>query len=150
MFGYQLTRTPGYKKPKMQVGRGDSSGRGNTSGRGNKGEGQRSGTTVRPNFEGWQTPLVQRLPKLRGFKRHYKLVTKYQGINVGTLERDDRIENGSTVTVEQLVLLWYAHKNDTIKILGNGELSKKLTFSGISAFTASAKEKVTSAGGSIQ
>lgn len=149
MFGYQLTRTPGYKKPKMQVGRWDSSGRGNTSGRGNKGEGQRSGTTVRPNFEGWQTPLVQRLPKLRGFKRHFKLVNKFQGVNVGTLDRDDRIENGSTITLEQLVILGYAHKKDSVKILGNGELSKSLTFSGISAFTASAKEKIEKAGGNI-
>jgi large subunit ribosomal protein L15 len=149
MFGYQLKKTPGYKKPKMQVGRGDSSGRGNTSGRGNKGEGQRSGTTVRPNFEGWQTPLVQRLPKLRGFKRHFKLVNKYQGINVGTLEKDTRIAAGSTVTKDELVVMGYAHKNDTIKILGNGELSKKLSFSGISAFTASAKAKIEAAGGSI-
>lgn len=149
MFGYQLKKTPWYKKPRIQRGRGDSSGRGNTSGRGNKGEGARAGASVHPNFEGWQTPLVQRLPKLRGFKRHFKLVTKYQGVNVSTLDRDTRVENGATITTEQLVIRGYARKKDAVKILGNGELSKKLTFSGIAAFTASAKEKIASAGGTI-
>ncbi len=149
MFGYQLTKTPWYKRPRIQVGRGNSSGKGNYSGRWCKGQGQRAGNSVSPTFEGWQTPLVQRLPKLRGFKRNFKLVTKYQGINVSTLDKDVRVENGATITPEQLVLRGFAHKNDTIKIMGNGELSKKLTFSWISAFTASAKEKITSAGGTI-
>ena len=149
MFGYQLVKTPWYKKPRIQRGRGDSSGRGNTSGRGNKGEGSRAGASVHPNFEGWQTPLVQRLPKLRGFKRHFKLVNKFQAVNVGSLDKDVRVESGSTITLEQLVIRGYASKNDSVKILGNGELSKKLTFSGITAFTASAKEKIATAGGSI-
>jgi large subunit ribosomal protein L15 len=69
---------------------------------------------------------------------------------VGTLDRDDRVENGATITLEQLVIWGYAHKNDSVKILGNGELSKKIIFSGISAYTASAKEKIEKAGGSIQ
>ena len=77
------------------------------------------------------------------------MVNKYQGINVGTLENDTRIAAGSTVTKDELVVMGYAHKNDTIKILGNGELSKKLSFSGISVFTASAKAKIEAAGGSI-
>jgi len=149
MFGYQLSKTPGYKKPRIQRGRGDSSGRGNYSGRGLKGQGSRSGSSMRPYFEGGQTPLTQRLPKLRGFKRHFKLVQSYQGVNVSSLEKDTRIETGSVVTFDNLVIMGYAHKNDSVKILGNGELTKKLTFQGIAAFSASAKEKIEAAGGSI-
>lgn len=149
MFGYQLIKTPWYKKPRIQRGRGDSSGRGNTSGRGNKGQGQRAGNSVNPIFEGWQTPLVQRLPKLRGFKRYFKLQDKFQAVNLSSLQRDERVADGSIVTSEQLVIRGYAHKNDTVKILGHGDFSKKLSFSGISAFSTSAKEKIAAAGGSI-
>lgn len=149
MFGYQLKKTPWYKKPRIQRGRWDSSGRGNYSGRGLKGQWQRAGNSVHPAFEGGQTPLIQRLPKLRGFKRHFKLQTVYQPINVATLDHDERIESGTTITHEVLVSLGYVHKNDTVKILGNGEISKKLSFDGITMFSASAKEKIVAAGGSI-
>lgn len=149
MFGYELIKSPGYKKPKNQRGRGDSSGRGNYSGRGMKGQGSRSGSSMKAYFEGGQTPLVQRLPKLRGFKRNFKLMTTYQALNVASLEKDERIVAGSVVTKDALVIMGYAHKNDEIKILGNGELTKKLSFEGISAFSASAKEKIEAAGGSI-
>ncbi len=149
MFGYQLTRSPWYKKARIQRGRGDSSGRGNYSGRGLKGQGSRTGTSMRSSFEGGQTPLVQRLPKLRGFKRHFKLLTVYQPVNTSALEADVRIETGSVVTFDNLVLRGYAHKNDKVKILGNGDLTKKLTFSGIHKFSATAEAKITEAGGSI-
>ncbi len=149
MFGYQLTRSSGYKKPRIQRGRWDSSGRGNYSGRGLKGQGSRTGTSMRASFEGGQTPLIQRLPKLRGFKRHFKLQTVFQPVNLAALERDVRVESGATITFENLVVRGYAHKNDKVKVLGNGDLSKKLSFDGIHAFSATAKEKIEAAGGSI-
>ncbi len=149
MFGYQLTRSPWYKKPRIQRGRWDSSGRGNYSGRGLKGQGSRTGTSMRSSFEGGQTPLIQRLPKLRGFKRHFKLLTKYQPVNLSALEADVRVENGMTITLENLVVRGYAHKNDMVKILGNWDISKKLSFSGIHKFSTTAQEKITAAGGSI-
>lgn len=74
---------------------------------------------MRSSFEGGQTPLIQRLPKLRGFKRHFKLLTKYQPVNLSALEADVRVENGMTITLENLVVRGYAHKNDMVKILGN-------------------------------
>ena len=77
------------------------------------------------------------------------MVKKYQGVNVTVLENDTRVENGATITTEQLVLRGYAHKNASVKILGHGELTKKLSFSGVAAFTASAKEKIEAAGGKI-
>jgi large subunit ribosomal protein L15 len=149
MFGYELIKSPGYKKPKNQRGRGDSSGRGNYSGRGMKGQGSRSGSSMKAYFEGGQTPLTQRLPKLRGFKRNFKLVTTYQAVNVASFEKDERFVSGSVITKDNLVILGYAHKNDTIKVLGNGDLTKKFTFEGIAAFSASAQAKIEAAGGSI-
>lgn len=147
MFGYQLTRSSGYKKPRIQRGRGDSSGRGNYSGRWLKGQWSRSGASMRSSFEWGQTPLVQRLPKLRWFKRHFKLQTTYQAVNLAALERDPRVEAGATISFENLVIRWYAHKNDMVKILGNGDLTKKLSFTGIHAFSATAKEKILAVGG---
>lgn len=149
MFAYQLTRTPWYKKPRIQRGRGDSSGRGNYSGRGLKGQGSRSGSSMRASFEWGQTPLVQRLPKLRGFKRHFKLVKTYQPVNIAALEKDDRIKDGATITPEILVEMGYVRKNCEIKLLGSGDLKKKLSFSGIHGFSKTAKEKIESAGGTI-
>lgn len=104
---------------------------------------------MRASFEGGQTPLIQRLPKLRGFKRHFKLQTVFQPVNLAALERDVRVESGATITFENLVVRGYAHKNDKVKVLGNGDLSKKLSFDGIHAFSATAKEKIEAAGGSI-
>ena len=149
MFGYELTRTPWYKRPKIQIGRGNGSQRWNYSGKGLKGQNARSGKGTRANFEGWQTPLTQRLPKLRGFKRNFKLVDKYQALNLASIQRDDRFTDGSTVTHENLVIRGYTNKNDKVKILGNGELTKKLSFSSEFMFSASAKEKIAAAGGSI-
>lgn len=149
MQAFQLTRTPWYKKPRIQRGRGDSSGRGNYSGRGLKGQGARAGASMRGSFEWGQTPLVQRLPKLRGFKRHFKLLNIYQPVNIAALEKDERITAGAVITPELLVSLGLVRKNTQVKVLGNGELTKKLSFSGITAFSATAKEKIEKAGGSI-
>ena len=149
MFGYELIKTPWYKRPRIQVGRGNSSGKGNYSGKGHKGQNARSGKGTRANFEGWQTPLTQRLPKLRGFKRYFKLVTTYQALNLSSIQRDERFTDGSTITHENLTIRGYANKNDKVKILGNGDFSKKVSFSSEFVFSATAKEKIAAAGGSI-
>ena len=147
MFGYTLKRSKGLKSPRIQRGRGDSSGRGNTSGRGNKGEGQRAGAGMPAWFEGGQTPLVQRLPKMRGFKKPFKLINKFTGINLSSLESNDMI-NGE-VTKDSLIAAGLVKKNEKVKILGNGELTKKLSFSGMDAVSKSAQEKIEKAGGSL-
>jgi large subunit ribosomal protein L15 len=149
MFGYELIKTPGYKKPQIQRGRGNSSGRGNYSGRGLKGQGSRAGSSTSPYFEGGQTPLVQRLPKLRGFKRHFKLMDTWHPINLATLEKDERIHAGAIISHVSLMELGLAGKKDQVKILGTGELTKKLSFEGITHFSASAKKKIEAVGGSI-
>lgn len=93
--------------------------------------------------------MVQRLPKLRGFKRHFKLLNIYQPVNIAALEKDERITAGAIITPELLVSLGLVRKNTQVKVLGNGELTKKLSFSGITAFSETAKEKIEKAGGSI-
>jgi len=145
MFGYTLKRSKGLKDPKIQRGRGDSSGRGNTSGRGNKGEGQRAGAGMPAWFEGGQTPLTQRLPKMRGFKRHFKLIDKYVAVNLSALENHADITG--EVTKESLIAAGLLKKGEKVKILGNGELTKKLTFAGMDAISKSAQEKIEKAGG---
>ena len=147
MFGYTLKRSKGIKEPRIQRGRGDSSGRGNTSGRGNKGEGQRAGAGMPAWFEGGQTPLVQRLPKMRGFKRHFKLIDKYAAVNLSSLESHASISGD--VTKESLIAAGLLKKGEKVKILGNGDLTKKLSFSGMDAVSKSAQEKIEKAGGSI-
>jgi large subunit ribosomal protein L15 len=93
--------------------------------------------------------LTQRLPKLRGLKRFFKLQDKYQALNLASIQRDERFTDGSTVTHENLVIRGYTDKNDKVKILGNGEFTKKLSFTNEFVFSATAKEKITAAGGSI-
>lgn len=147
MFGYTLKRSKGLKEPRIQRGRGDSSGRGNTSGRGNKGEGQRAGAGMPAWFEGGQTPLVQRLPKMRGFKRFFKHIDKYTPINLSSLENHADIKG--EVTKDALIAAGLLNKGEKAKILGNGELTKKLSFTGMDAVSKSAQEKIEKAGGSI-
>jgi large subunit ribosomal protein L15 len=144
---HELQRSKGYKDKARQLGRGDGS-KGNYSGKGHKGQKARSGRSVRLSFEGGQTSIVQRMPKARGFKRYYKLVDRYEVINVSSLEKDTRI--ASEVTKESLKSAGYI-KNVSclVKILGNGELSKSLVFSGIEKFTQSAIAKIEKAGGKI-
>ena len=121
-------------------GRGHGSGNGKTAGKGHKGQKARSGAT-RPGFEGGQMPLYRRLPK-RGFtNRNTKEIV---GINVSTLERFD---NDAVVTVESLMEIGIVkNPKDGVKILGNGELTKKLTVK-VDAFSEGAKAKIEAAGG---
>ena len=124
-------------------GRGHGSGNGKTAGKGHKGQKARSGAP-RPGFEGGQMPLYRRIPK-RGFKcRNSKEIV---GINLSYLER---FEDGATVTVESLVEAGIVkNTRDGVKILGNGELTKKLTVQA-NAFSASAKEKIEALGGKAE
>ena len=125
-------------------GRGHGSGNGKTAGKGHKGQKARSGGGVRPGFEGGQMPLYRRLPK-RGFTcRNSKEIV---GINVSALER---FEEGSVVSVETLIESGIVkNPRDGVKILGNGELSKKLTVQA-HAFTEGAKAKIEAAGGTAE
>ena len=128
----------------FRVGRGHGSGNGKTAGRGQKGQKSRSGGKVRVGFEGGQMPLYRRLPK-RGFtNRNTKLVAY---VNV---EKLNKFEDGAVVDIQTLVEAG-AVKNrfDAVKILGNGDLTKKLTVKA-AAFSASAKEKIEAAGGKAE
>ena len=124
-------------------GRGHGSGNGKTAGKGHKGQKARSGAP-RPGFEGGQMPLYRRLPK-RGFKnRNTKEIV---GINLGALEK---FEDGSTVSVQTLIESGVVkNPRDGVKILGNGELTKKLNVQA-NAFSASAKEKIEALGGTAE
>ena len=124
-------------------GRGHGSGNGKTAGKGHKGQKARSGAP-RPGFEGGQMPLYRRLPK-RGFKnRNTKEIV---GINLGALEKFD---DGSTVSVQTLIESGVVkNPRDGVKILGNGELTKKLNVQA-NAFSASAKEKIEALGGTAE
>ncbi len=125
-------------------GRGHGSGNGKTAGKGHKGQKARSGGSIRLGFEGGQMPLYRRLPK-RGFKN--RNTQDIVGINVSYLER---FEDGATVTVETLIESGIIkNPRDGVKILGNGELTKKLNVKA-NAFSASAKEKIEALGGTAE
>ncbi|MDY5220521.1 MAG: 50S ribosomal protein L15 [Eubacteriales bacterium] len=127
-----------------RLGRGTGSGLGKTSGKGHKGAKARSGGGKRPGFEGGQMPLTMRLPK-RGFTNKWR--TEYVAINVDRLEI---FEDGQVVTPVELIEMGIIKKiEDGVKIMGNGELTKKLTVQA-NKFTASAKEKIEAAGGKAE
>ena len=133
----------GSKTDSFRKGRGHGSGNGKTAGYGHKGQKARSGAP-RPGFEGGQMPLYRRLPK-RGFTNRNTL--EIVGINVSALER---FENGAEVTVETLVETGIVkNPRDGVKILGNGELTKKLTVQ-VNAFSKSAVEKIEALGGKAE
>ena len=133
------------KKNRKRVGRGPGSGSGKTSGKGHKGQNARSGGGVRPGFEGGQLPLYRRLSK-RGFN-NYEFSINYATVNVGDLERFDE---GTVVTKELLIETGLVRKElDGVKILGNGNLTKKLTVKA-NKFSATAEEKIVSVGGKIE
>ena len=143
---HDLTPAPGSTKNRKRVGRGNSSGHGTTSGRGQKGQGSRSGGTKGAGFEGGQTPLAMRLPKLPGFRNPRRI--EYTPVNVERLER--KFEDGAVVNVCDLLEKGILSKCEYgVKILGNGEITKKLTVQA-SAFSASAKEKIEAAGGKVE
>ena len=141
---HELSPAPGSTKNRNRVGRGIGSGNGKTAGRGMKGQLSRSGGGKYKGFEGGQMPIYRRLPK-RGFKNIFRKT--YAEVNVATLNRfDDGTTVDPVVLVEEGIL-----KNvcDGIRILGNGELTKKLTVRA-NGFTKTAEEKITAAGGEVE
>jgi len=141
---YELSPAEGSAKSAWRKGRGPGSGNGKTAGKGHKGQNARSGGGVRPGFEGGQLPLYRKLPK-RGFNN--KFATNYAIINVGALER---FEDGATVTLQTLMDAGLIRKaKDGLKVLGNGELTKKLTVEA-AVFSAGAKEKIEAVGGKTE
>jgi large subunit ribosomal protein L15 len=141
---HELSPAPGSKKVRTRVGRGIGSGLGKTSGRGHKGQNSRSGGGVRTGFEGGQMPLYRRLPK-RGFKNIF--AKQFAEVNVSEL---NRFEDGAAVDPVALIeagILKNVH--DGIRILGNGEITKKLTVKA-NGFTKSAEAKITAAGGKVE
>ena len=133
------------KVNRKRIGRGPGSGTGKTSGKGHKGQNARSGGGVRPGFEGGQLPLFRRLPK-RGFN-NYEFRTEYAVVNVGDL---NDFKDGSVIELKNLKESGLVKKEkDGIKILGSGELTKKLTVKA-NKFSSTAKEKIENAGGKIE
>ena len=140
----ELSPAPGARKVRFRVGRGLGSGNGKTSGKGQKGQKSRSGGGVRTGFEGGQMPIYRRLPK-RGFKNIFANV--YAEVNVETL---NRFEDGTPVDAVALVEAGVLKNiQDGVRILGNGELTKKLTVVA-NGFTKTAEEKITAAGGKVE
>ena len=141
---YELAPAAGSRKEVFRKGRGTSSGNGKTAGKGHKGQNARSGGGVRPGFEGGQMPLTRRIPK-RGFNNIF--AKTYANVNVEAL---DFFEDGAVVDLEALKNAGLVKKSlDGVKILGNGDISKKLTVKA-AAFSASAKQKIEAAGGNTE
>ena len=141
----ELYSVEGSTKVRKRVGRGPGSGTGKTSGKGEKGQNARSGGGVRPGFEGGQLPLFRRLAK-RGFN-NYKFRTVYSSVNVEDLNRFD---DGAVVDTKLLKEVGLVKKElDGVKILGTGELTKKLTVKA-AAFSKTAKEKIENIGGKTE
>ena len=140
----ELSPAAGSAKAAWRKGRGPGSGNGKTAGKGHKGQNARSGGGVRPGFEGGQLPLYRKLPK-RGFTNIF--ATKYAIVNV---EQLNAFDNGAVVDVNALLEKKIIRKElDGLKVLGNGELTKKLTVKA-TVFSATAKEKIEAAGGKIE
>lgn len=147
-----LSPKPGSRKARKRIGRGDGSGRGKTAGRGHKGAGARAGSKRKAGHEGGQNPIHMRMRKLRGPHRKMSMPferfrTRTQPVNVADLEA--RFDAGAEVTPQTLREAGLAKRRDPIKVLGRGELAKKLTVRA-HAFSASAQEKIENAGGSCE
>jgi large subunit ribosomal protein L15 len=141
---HELKPAEGSRKKEVRVGRGTGSGVGKTSGRGHKGQNARSGGGVRPGFEGGQMPIYRRLPK-RGFKNIWANV--YAEVNVESLNRFD---DGATVDPVALIDAGILKNvRDGVRILGNGDITKKLTVKA-HGFSKSAVQKIQAAGGSAE
>ena len=140
----ELKPAEGSTRESYRVGRGPGSGNGKTAGKGHKGQNARSGGGVRPGFEGGQLPLYRKLPK-RGF--HNKFATVYAIVNVEAL---NRFEDDAVVDTAALIECGLVTRVcDGVKILGNGELTKKLTVKA-AVFSNAAKEKIEAAGGKTE
>ena len=140
----ELAPREGSTKGRMRVGRGPGSGNGKTAGRGEKGQKSRTGFSRMRGFEGGQMPLHRRLPK-RGFTNIFKKI--HAVVNLADLERFDNVATIDESTLRQAGLV--KGKNDGIKVLGDGKLSKKLTVHA-AKFSASARKQIEAAGGSCQ
>ncbi len=142
---HELSPAPGSAQASFRKGRGPGSGNGKTAGRGHKGQNARSGGGVRPGFEGGQLPLYRKLPK-RGFKNRFAV--NYAIVNVAVL--NDRFSDGDTVNLDILMDRGIIRKPlDGLKVLGNGNIEKKLTVEA-KVFSATAKEKIEAAGGKTE
>ncbi len=141
---HELSPAAGSVTPAYRKGRGPGSGNGKTAGKGHKGQNARSGGGVRPGFEGGQIPLYRRLPK-RGF--HNRFAKEYAVVNVGAL---NSFEDGSVVDLAALTACGAIRRElDGLKVLGGGEITKKLTVRA-KVFSAVAKEKIEAAGGKTE
>ena len=141
---HELSPAVGAKKVSKRVGRGMGSGTGKTCGRGHNGQKSRSGYSQKRGFEGGQMPLIRRIPK-RGFTNIF--ATEYTIINLDQL---NRFKDGATVTIDDMLNCGVARKlQDGIKILGNGEVTKKLTVQ-CNKISGSAKSKIEAAGGKVE
>ena len=137
-----LSPAKGSRKQRKRLGRGPGSGHGKTAGRGHKGYKSRSGSGIKPGFEGGQMPLQRRLPK-RGFTSVNKV--KYSLVGLSTL---DKLEDVSDVTTASLIEMGIATKGLPVKILANGEISKAVTVT-VDKVSAGAKAKIEAAGGKV-
>jgi large subunit ribosomal protein L15 len=149
---HSLRPKPGSRRSRKRVGRGEGSGVGKTSGRGHKGAGSRSGTKRKPGYEGGQNPIHMRMRKLRGPNKKMSMPfeqfrTRTQPVNVADLET--RFDSGAEVTPDSLRSAGLAKRSDPVKVLGRGELSKKLTVRA-HGFSAAAREKIEGAGGTCE
>ena len=141
---HELSPAEGSVKPAWRKGRGPGSGNGKTAGKGHKGQNARSGGGVRPGFEGGQIPLYRKLPK-RGFNNRF--AKEYAIVNLDAL---NSFNDGDTVNLEALMSCGKIKKAlDGLKILGNGEITKKITVQA-KVFSTSAKEKIEAAGGKAE
>ncbi|MCB1224990.1 MAG: 50S ribosomal protein L15 [Verrucomicrobiales bacterium] len=141
---HDLKPSPGARKRKKRIGNGESSGHGKTCCKGNKGQKARAGKGIRPGFEGGQMPLFRRLPK-KGFS-NAAFKTVFEVVNVGALEV---FEDGTTVDEAALREMGLVNRScDAVKILGRGELNRKLTVK-VDQVSGSAREKIEKAGGSV-
>ena len=142
---HDLKPRPGAKHRRKRLGQGEASGHGKTSGRGGKGQTARSGSSIRIGFEGGQMPLIRRIPK-RGFN-NVRFGTHYVAVNLRDL---NQFEDGARVDETALRAVGLANgRADGVKILGTGDLTKKLTLV-VSAISASAKTKIEAKGGSVE
>ena len=146
MLSNEITSIAGGHKRRKRVGRGTGSGRGKTCGRGHKGSGSRPGSGARPTYEGGQMPLFRRMPK-RGFN-NYNFANRFEIVNVSQLEKV--FSDGAVISVAELVTANLVDSaNSKVKILGDGELTKKLEVSA-HKFSRSAEQKIADCGGTAK
>jgi large subunit ribosomal protein L15 len=149
---HSLRPKPGSRRARKRIGRGAGSGTGKTSGRGHKGAGSRSGSKTKRGYEGGQNPIHMRMRKLRGPHKKMSMPfesfrTHTQPVNVADLEA--RFDAGAEVTPESLRAAGLATRRHPVKVLGRGEITKKLTVRA-HAFSATAREKIEGAGGTAE